>query len=88
MSRAAPPVKWTPPTTNRGRETASKIASRNYSELVDSATFPFRRDGFDHELLEQVGRVCFVERSKSVRQRHFEVAPERNEYGEPDDIPF
>src|SRR5258708_2900776 len=26
------------------------------------------------EFIEQVGRVCFVERSKSVRQRHFEVA--------------
>ena len=36
-------------------------------------TFPFRRDGFLHELLEQDGPSCLVRRSKGGRQIHFEV---------------
>jgi hypothetical protein len=36
--------------------------------------FPFRRDGFLHELLEQTGPVCLVRRSKGSRQMDYEVA--------------
>jgi hypothetical protein len=34
--------------------------------------FPFTRDGFIHELLERVGRVCLVRRSKPTHW-HYEV---------------
>jgi hypothetical protein len=72
MSRAAPPQKEPPSTGHRGRKTETQ--TRNYSEAVDFATFPFRRDGFWHELLEQSGPVCLVERFKNDRSRlHFEV---------------
>src|SRR5258708_33864869 len=47
MSRAAPPEKETPPIKDRGPKTDTLW--RNYVELIQSATFPFRRDGFEHE---------------------------------------
>jgi hypothetical protein len=73
VTAAAPPEKGTPSTTNRGRKTAPKLPARNYCELVQSTTFPFCRDGFDHKLIEQIGHVCLVERSKSGRQMHYEM---------------
>jgi hypothetical protein len=39
-----------------------------------TVTFPFRRDGFLHELIAKGGSVCLVRRSKRNRQIHFEVA--------------
>lgn len=73
MSRAAPPEKRTPPMVGRGRKTAAKIPVRNYVGSSQSSTFPFRRNGFDHKLSEQIGRVCLVARSKRDRQLHYEV---------------
>jgi hypothetical protein len=71
MNRAAPPNKGTPPMAGRGRK--SETQKQNYSESLSAATFPFRRDGFDHELIESTGLLCLAARSKSGRQAHFEV---------------
>ncbi len=57
----------------------AKTAERSHALAVNqvpvlaSCRFPFRRDGFAHELIEQTGSVCLVARSKGGRQRHFEV---------------
>jgi hypothetical protein len=54
------------------------ISKPTISDTFSGATrpelqFPFCRDGFSHELLEQADLVCLVRRSKGNRQIHFEV---------------
>jgi hypothetical protein len=39
----------------------------------ETVKFPFKRDGFLHELISKDGSVCLVRRSKGNRQTHFEV---------------
>jgi len=73
MSRPAALNKGTPPMVGRGRKTAAKIPVRNHVGSSQSSTFPFRRNGFDHKLSEQIGRVCLVARTKRDRQLHYEV---------------
>lgn len=80
MSRAAPPgndagrLECNP---DRTRRLKRQLRRRKYRESAFPASqhpiFPFVRNGFRHELLERTGRVCLVQRSKSGRQRHFEV---------------
>jgi uncharacterized protein YbdZ (MbtH family) len=70
--RTIRPEEETPSTgEDQGRKTEK--TGQEYVELIQSATSPFRRGGFDHKLIEQIGRVRLVERSKNGRQPHFEV---------------
>ncbi len=72
ISHAAPPKKEAPTVVGRRRKTETKM--QTYSESTNAATFPFWRDGFYHELIERIGLVCLVARSKGARQALFEVA--------------
>jgi hypothetical protein len=40
---------------------------------VKRTLFPFDRDGFQHDLVEQCWPVCLVERTKGGRQLHWEI---------------
>jgi hypothetical protein len=40
--------------------------------MIQILKFPFRRNGFLHELVKREGRVCLVKRSKSAHW-HYEV---------------
>jgi hypothetical protein len=42
-------------------------------EAATDGLFPFRSDGFTHELVKQDGPVCLVRRHKKDRQLHYEV---------------
>jgi hypothetical protein len=70
--KAIQPEKETPPIASRGHKTEK--TGQNYAGLIQSATLPFRRDGFDHALIERTGLVYLVARSKNGRQMHYEVA--------------
>jgi hypothetical protein len=73
---SSPSSGWTeanPPNPTR----TEKITVGEYPKVAFpaslSVSFPFRRDGFDHRLIEQIGRVCLIERSKAGHQLHYEV---------------
>ena len=76
MSRGRPPEQWkaAPLQTQAAAKEIKDSAGYDPPLLEPESLFPFRCDGFDHELIDRIGSLSLVARSMCDHQLHYEVA--------------
>lgn len=63
---------------NRKEKPSRPVASNDH-EPIKTLEFPFRKKGWQHELLKREGLLCLVRRSKKGVPAHFEVVKLRQQ---------